>query len=191
MKNEAIYIDKQKGSNLVSFITLFKQKYYSRPFSISDSAQNIDCSSFSCSKNDAYYLCECSLNFSRRNSPGKIKITYNNNQKRDLYLILYNNNLMKKCYDKSENVELRINMEWIDEMEYEHYLYFRDSIPKLLTQTFSGKNNSIISYSYKASILSLNSGYFNLVSSIPSLNFSDYIFVDKLHLYFHIIQVVK
>ena len=185
LKNEAIYIDKQTGSNLVSFITLLKQNYSSNPFTISDSGQNINCSTFSCSKSDANYLCNCSLNFTRRNSPGKIIITHKINQIRDLFLILYTN-YMKLCYDKSEIEDLIINMEWIDEMEYDHYLYFLDSEPKPLTPSFSGKNNSIISYSYKISTLSLSTGPFNLESSIPSLNFTDYNLVDKTNLFIYI-----
>ena len=186
LKTEAIYIDKEKGSNLVSFNALLKESYINSPFIIYDSNTNINCGTFSCNQNGIYHLCNCSLNFTKRNSPGKITIIYQQNQSRELFLILYTN-YMKLCYEKREIEDLlRIDMEWIEEMEYDHNLFFQDSTTKILTQNYVGKRSSILIYSYKISTLSLSVGFFNLESSISSLNFTDYNLVDKTNLFIYI-----
>ena len=188
LKNDAIYINKGiSNSNTVSFKTLLKQYYTFSPFIISDSNKNINCDKFSCNKNnnDNYYLCECSLNFELKSSPSIINILYENNQLRELYLILYTS-YMNKCYDKDDNKNLEISMEWVEEMEYDHYLYFNDTSQKILTRNYLGKTNRVISYKYYISALSLSSGIFTLRSSIPSLNYTDYNLVDDKNLYIYI-----
>ena len=133
----------------------------------------MNCELFSCKRSDSNYLCDCTLNFGMRSSPGKITIIYENNQYRDFYYILYQN-YMEKCYIKGDEGELQISMEWIEEMEYYHYLYFKDTIPKPLASTRQGKTNSIITYLYNTPISYLTSGRYTLESSIPSLNYTDY-----------------
>ena len=188
LKNDAIYINKGiSNSNTVSFKTLLKQYYNNSPFIITDSNKNINCDKFSCNKNnnDNYYLCECSLNFELKLTPNIINILYENNQLRELYLILYTS-YMDKCYEKDENKNLEILMEWVEEMEYDHYLYFNDTSQKILTTNYLGKTNKVISYKYYISTLSLSSGILTLRSSIPSLNYTDYNLVDDKNLYIYI-----
>jgi len=128
---------------------------------------------------------EITINLGRKTSPGKILITYNG-QERELFYILYDSNIVR-CYDKESIVDLTITMEWIDEMEYDHYLYFNDSATKMLASSYTGKSGSNVIYKYKSSTLSLNSGLFSLKSSIPALNYSSsYNPVDNKHLYFYI-----
>ena len=185
LKNDAIYLNKQKTSNIVSFKTLLKQNYNLSPFTITDSGRNINSDSFSCNKSGDYYLCECTISFGIKNTPGKINIIYQNNQIRELFIILYTS-YMEKCYDKDDNENLEISMEWTEEMEYDHFLYFIDISPKILTPTYLGKTSSIISYKYRTSTLPLSSGIFTLISSIPSLNYTDYNAVDDKNLYIYI-----
>ena len=191
LQNEAIYLDKGSIVNKISFKTLLKQSFNNSPFIITNyNGQNMNCESFSCEGSDSNYLCDCTLNFGMRSSPGKITIIYENNQYRDLYYILYQN-YMERCYIKGDEGELQISMEWIEEMEYYHYLYFKDTIPKPLASTRQGKTNSIITYLYNTPISYLTSGRYTLESSIPSLNYTDYNSVDEENLYVYIYPKTK
>lgn len=182
LRNEAIYINKENITNSVSFITLFKNKITGNPLIIKESNRNIICSSFPCHKSENNnYLCECKLNFGLRSSPGIITILYEN-QERQLFLILYTSK-MEKCYFKNGMKDLEIFMEWREEMEYEHYLYFNDTNQKILTKYFDNKINNVIRYKYKTTTLSLSVGVFYLKSSIPSLNYTDHNPVDNENLY--------
>ena len=176
LKNDAIYINKDIYSNDISFNLTFRNNN-------TIGLRIIDYSYSSSYLNNKDY--EITINLRTQNGPGKIKMSYNN-QERELYYVLYYSNF-QRCYDKENNTQLEITMEWIEEMEYDHILYFNDTTSKLLTSTYIGKSSSIVSYKYKYKTLSLNSGVFSLKSSIPSLGYSnDYNPVDNKHLYFFI-----
>ena len=176
LKNDAIYINKSNDINEVSFNLTLRENYNINNLEISGFLYN----SKNIGKNDY----EITINFGRKNEPGKISITYNG-QERELFYILYESNF-RKCYEKKEIESLEITMDWIEEMEYEHNLYFIDITNKKLTQTYNGKIASTISYKYKISTLVLNSGSFTLKSTISSLNYTDYNPVDDKHLFFYI-----
>lgn len=191
LRNEAIYIKKDSVNLIpVSFITLLKKDVNSNPFIITEESSNqeIDCENFDCYKeyNTAHYLCECSLNFRLKTSPSIIKIVYEEVQSRELYLILYDST-MDLCYVKGDPKNLQIEMEWNKEMEYDHELYFNETIPKYLDRTkMETSNEAIIKYKYYTSLIYLSTGVFGLRSSIPSLNYTDYNLVDDKNLYIYI-----
>ena len=178
LKNDAIYLNKDNyTNNIVSFKTLLKKQHEKNPFKISDN--NIQFISFNCSEESSLYKCDNVIDLGYRISPGKITITYEENQLRDLFYILYSSN-MKKCYEKDDEDEnMNITMEWSSEMEYQHYLYFSEEPPMPLVPTSLKQTK----YIYSKSTKSLSSGLFYLYSSIPSLNYTDfYNLVDEEHL---------
>ena len=180
LNNDAIYINKNNNTNEVSFNLTFRYNFNSALFSIRENSREIFY--LSSLLNNNY---EITINLGRKYSPGKVSISYNG-QERELFYILYDSNF-QRCYEKDDIMDLIITMEWIDEMEYDHMLYFNDTTTKLLTSSYAGKSGSTVIYKYKYSTLSLNSGIFSLKSTIPSLNYSSsYNPVDNNHLYFFI-----
>jgi len=184
LKNDAIYINRADFTNEVSFILSFRYNNIN-PLSISYLSY-LSFSSSYLKKNGNYYDYEITINLGEQDEPGKIYISHNE-QKRELFYILYNSNF-QRCYDKEKNQPLEITMEWIEEMEYDHMLYFNDTTSKILKSSYSGKSiNSNIVYKYTYSTISLNSGIFSLYSLIPPLSYSyDYNPVDNKHLFFYI-----
>jgi len=177
LNNDAIYINKNNYTNEVPFNLTFRYTFDSNLLSITGYTFR------SSHLNNNNY--EININLGRKYSPGKVNILYNG-QERELFYILYDSNFLR-CYEKEEIKDLIITMEWIDEMEYDHILYFNDTTSKLLTSSYVGKSGSTLIYKYKYSTLSLNSGVFSLKSSIPPLNYSSsYNPVDNNHLYFFI-----
>ena len=177
LNNDAIYINKNNYTNEVPFILSFRYEFNFNLLSIKDYSFK---STLLSNKNY-----EITINLGRKTSPGKIEISYNG-QKRELFYILYSSNF-QRCYDKEEPGQLEITMEWIDEMEYDHRLYFNDTTTKLLTPLYVGKSGTTVTYKYKYSTLSLNSGLFSLKSTIVALNYSlSYNPVDNKHLYLYI-----
>lgn len=181
INNDAIYINKNDNKNEVSFNLTLRKNF---------NLNNLFINQFSYSSkllnnlvNDNY---EIFISLGSQSSPGKITMSYSG-QERDLFYILYEENF-KDCYEKTQYENLEIEMEWINEMEYDHFLYFNDTTTKVLSQSFRGKSASTTSYKYTYSTLSLNSGVFSLKSTIPSLNYSlSYNPVDIKHLYFLIL----
>ena len=177
LNNDAIYINKNNYTNEVPFNLSFRNNFNSYSLSIAGYSFRSN------HLNNNNY--EIFINLGRKSSPGKVLITYNG-QERELFYILYDSNF-QGCYEKDDIMDLIITMEWIDEMEYDHMLYFNDTTTKLLTSSYAGKSGSTVIYKYKYSTLSLNSGIFSLKSTIPSLNYSSsYNPVDNNHLYFFI-----
>lgn len=177
LNNDAIYINKNNYTNEVPFNLTFRYTFDSNLLSITGYTFR------SSHLNNNNY--EININLGRKYSPGKVNILYNG-QERELFYILYDSNFLR-CYEKEEIKDLIITMEWIDEMEYDHILYFNDTTSKLLTSSYVGKSGSTLIYKYKYSTLSLNSGVFSLKSTIPPLNYSSsYNPVDNNHLYFFI-----
>ena len=176
LNNDAIYINKNDYTNEVPFNLTFRNGYNLNLLSIRGYSFR-----YSHLNNNNY---EITINLGRQNSPGKIYITYDR-QERELFYILYDFSF-KRCYDKEEIVDLIITMEWIDEMEYDHMLYFNDTTTKLLASSYAGKSGNTVIYKYRYSTLSLNSGLFSLKSTIAALNYSSYNPVDNKHIYFYI-----
>jgi hypothetical protein len=179
LNNDAIYINKNDASNRVPFNLTFRDN---------KNLDNLSIRGYSFTNNhlgnNDY---ELTINLGRQSSPGKIFLSYNG-QERELFYILYDSNFYQKCYDKEDMESLDITLEWIDEMEYDHYLYFNDATTKILTGSYGGKSSptsTTLIYKYKSSTISLSSGIFSLKSSIPSLS-SNYNPVDNNHLLFYI-----
>ena len=187
LKNDAIYINKQNNTNKIPFKILLKESFVQSNFIISDDTnKRYECLDISYTISNNYYLYKCYIDIGRKISPGKISILYKNTQLRELFLILYTTD-MKKCYDKEDIENLNITMEWIEEMEYAHNLYFDEGLTKVLTPTYLSKSGSSINYRYKTATTSLNSGSFYLRSTIPSLNYADdYNPVNNENLYIYI-----
>ena len=176
LNNDAIYINKKNNTNEVPFNLTFKNNF--NPNYLSITGYSFRSSHLN---NNDY---EITINLGRQTSPGKIYITYSG-QERELFYILYDFSF-KRCYDKEEIVDLIITMEWKDEMEYNHQLYFNDTTTKLLTSSYVGKDGTTVIYKYRYSTLSLNSGLFSLKSTIAELNYTSYNPVDNKHIYFYI-----
>ena len=175
LNNDAIYINKNNYTNEVPFNLTFRYTFDSNLLFITGYTFKI-----SHLNNNNY---EIAINLGRKSSPGKVNILYNG-QERELFYILYDSNFLR-CYEKKDIRDLFITMEWIDEMKYDHILYFNDTSKKSLISSYLGKNGSTVIYKYKYSTLSLNSGIFSLKSTISSLNYSSsYNPVDNNHLYF-------
>ena len=177
LKNDAIYINKSAISNEVSFNLTFRYNFDRSLLSISGY------SFIEYHLNDKDY--EININLGRKNSPGKINIAYNR-QERELFYIVYQDNF-EKCYDKEDTSDLIITMEWISEMEYDHILYFNDTSTKLLSSSYIPQSGTTVLYRYRYSTFALNSGKFSLLSTISALNYSSsYNPVDNKHLFFYI-----
>ena len=178
LNNDAIYINRNNNTNEVPFNLTFRYTFNSNFLSIRQ---------YSFRSNHLYdNVYEITINLGRKDSPGKVFITYNG-QERELFYILYDFSF-KRCYDKDEMVQLEITMEWINEMEYDHMLYFNDTTSKLLSYSYIGTTDTTTIYKYKYSTLSLNSGLFSLQSTIAALNYSlFYNPVDSNHIYFYIL----
>ena len=177
LNNDAIYINKNNNTNEVPFNLTFRNGFNLNLLSIRGYSFR-----YSHLNNNNY---EITINLGRQTSPGKVYITYSG-QERELFYILYDFSF-KRCYDKEEIVDFIITMEWIDEMEYDHMLYFNDTTTKLLTSSYAGKSGTTVIYKYRYSTLSLNSGLFSLKSTIAALNYSSYNPVDNKHIYFYIL----
>ena len=178
LNNDAIYINKNNYTNEVPFNLTFRYNFDSNLLSIREYSYK---STFL--NNNNY---EITINLGKKSSPGKVYITYNR-QERELFYILYDSNF-QRCYDKEVIAPLNITMEWMDEMEYDHILYFNDTTTKLLASSYLRKSGTTVIYKYTYSTLSLNSGIFSLKSTISALNYppSTYNPVDNKHLYFYL-----
>ena len=183
LNNDAIYINKNNYTNEVPFNLTFRYDFDSTLLSIREYSYK---STF---LNNKIY--EITINLGRKSSPGKVNIVYNR-QERELFYILYDSNF-ERCYDKEKIVALNITMEWIDEMEYDHILYFNDTTTKLLASSYLKKSGTTVVYKYTYSTLSLNSGIFSLKSTISALNYSPSTYnpVDNKHLYFYLYPNVE
>ena len=161
LKNDAIYINKNNYTNLVPFNLTFRYTFVSNQLSIPGyNIYNIT------SLNNDNKDYEITINLGRKTSPGKVRITYNG-QERELFYVLYVSNF-EKCYNKTISMPLTITMEWITEMEYDHFVYFNDTTSKLLGRSNIKKDQTTYTYS----TLNLNSGIFSLKSTIAALNYS-------------------
>ena len=183
LNNDAIYINKNNYTNEVPFNLTFRYAFDSKLLSIREYSYR------STSLNNNNY--EITINLGRKYSPGKVNIVYNR-QERELFYILYDSNF-ERCYDKENIAALNITMEWIDEMEYDHILYFNDTTTKLLASSYLRKSGTTVIYKYTYSTLSLNSGIFSLKSTISALNYSPSTYnpVDNKHLYFYLYPNVE
>jgi hypothetical protein len=132
-------------NNIVSFNTLLIEKHDTNPFKIYDLGKSIQCISFTCSQEQSPYKCKCTLDLGYKDSAGQISIYYEkyNNQLRELFYILYSTD-MRNCYEKEDDENLEITMEWSDKMEYQHYLYFSETPPLPLNPTSLSKKNIFI-----------------------------------------------
>ena len=139
LNNDAIYINKNNNTNEVPFNLTFRYTFNSNLLSIRQYPFR------SSHLYDNVY--EITINLGRKTSPGKVYIIYNG-QERELFYILYDCSF-KRCYDKEEVMQLEITMEWINEMEYEHMLYFNDTTTKLLSSSYAGKTDTTVIYKYK------------------------------------------
>ena len=179
LKNDAIYINKKNNTNEIPFNLTFRNNN-TNGLIINGFVPKIQF----LKKNIESFDYEITINLGYRNEPGKIYMSYYN-QNRELFYILYSANF-SGCYEKNDTSTLEIVMEWNDEMAYAHSLYFIDTSIKPLIPKLK-KTGSIVSYAYQYSILNLKSGIYTLKSSIPSLsNCDDYNPVDDNNLYFYI-----
>ena len=172
---DAIYVKRNyKESSLVYFKAQIRYKENFETFSIND---NTGTSKFKC--NDLFWdsssNCSCVFNLKNKTEPGKLTIEYvpksisRITQKREIFLILYETSMIK-CYKKKENKDLELLTYWTSEMEYEHALYFNDSVRKDLSQYEKIIENSPLKVNrYIAQSSSLNSGTFSIYSLIPDL----------------------
>ena len=190
--NDAIYLKRNNNDNsLVYFKAQFKTKEAQNKFYIKDYHSNqFYCDNFDCNQIN----CTCSFYLGKFDNPGQLTIEYSKDsstiQKREIFLILYETGI-SRCYQKDAMIDLEITTYSSEEMEYDNFLYFNDTVRKALAKYERSSNSKIRIYKYTARSSSLNSGTFCLFSLIPDLttNYDSSInvnFIDEFSLYFTI-----
>ena len=170
---DAIYIKRNNSQeSLVYFQVRFKDESYIKEFFIRDNSNTRKCQDFSCKETYCNYI----FLLGYKSEPEILTIEYKSKtlpaitQKRNIFLILYETNILQ-CYIKSNSGEdLEIINYCNEEMEYDNFLYFNDTAKKSLTRNKKLQIEKTKINFYSAKLSSLNTGTFAIFSYIPELN---------------------